>query len=87
MEQKNYSDSRLRPIHFNNGITIFQGPNRRDFGSEVNRVDQVFYIETNGKVRYTKDDIIKALEFLYLNMIYDGEREKLRQILRRVFHL
>ena len=74
-------------IYENNGIRILQGPNRRDFGKEVNRVDSVFYIETDGPVRYAKFDPIKMLEFIYINMIYEGEKEKLRQMLRETFQL
>lgn len=82
MEQTNY-----KIVYENNGFRILQGPNRRDFGKEVNRVDSVFYIETDGPVRYAKFDPIKMLSFLFVNMVYEGEREKVRQMLRKEFNL
>lgn len=88
MEQKNWKPRYpLKKIYDNNGFSIWQGPNIRDYGPTINRVDSVFYIETEGKIRYAKMDVIKAMEFLYLNMVYEGEKEILRKILRKTFYL
>lgn len=77
-----------KKIYENNGFSIWQGPRVRDFGDkDVNSVDQVFYIETDGQCRYAKDDIIQAMRYIYLNMVYEGERERFRNLLRKEFDL
>jgi len=88
MAQKNWKPSySLKPIYVNNGLTIWQGPNVKDFDPAINRVDSVFYVETEGKVRYAKFDAIKMLEFVFVNMVYEGEREKVRKMLKETFKL
>lgn len=77
----------LKLIYENNGLKIWQGPNVKNFGTNINRFDNVFYVETQGKVRYAKFDAVKMLEFLYINMILEKERELLRDTLRRTFQL
>jgi len=77
----------LKKIFENNGIIIWQGRSRRDYSDDIKRVDNCFYIETKGKVRYTIFDAVKMLEYLFVNMVLESEREKVREILRRTFNL
>ena len=60
---------------------------RNKYSDEVQRVDNVFYVETRGKWRYTKEDAIKMCEFLLLNMVYPGERERFKKMLRERLNL
>jgi len=77
----------LKKIYENNGVIIWQGPSRRQYDADVKRADNVFYLETQGKVRFSTFDPIKMLEYLYINMVYESEREKVREQLRKVFEL
>jgi len=78
----------MKIAYQNGGFTIWykrgSTPQKRNkYSNEVQRVDNVFYVETKGKWRYTKEDAIRMCEFLLLNMVYYGEREKFKEMLRK----
>ena len=79
--------SNLKKIYENNGLIIWQGRTRREYCDDIKRADNVFYVETKGCVRYTTFDAIKMLEFIFVNMVLESEREKVREELRRRFGL
>ena len=60
---------------------------QRQFTKEVQRVDNVFYVQSTEPWRYTKDDAISMVEFLLNNMVYRGEQEKFKQMIRERLRL
>jgi len=86
---RNNGDGKLMKVYYQNGIfTIwYERKSYRNYNREVKRVDNVFYVEAKAKHMYTEEDAIKMLEAIYLNMVYQKERERLREKLKERFHI
>ena len=89
MEQwKNNKTFKSRHIAYQNGgltITYEFGSTpikEKEYSQEVTRNDKVFYVETRSDWRYTKEDAIEMVRLLLNNMVYRGEQERFKKMLK-----